>query len=150
MGYYDYNLEELESLTSFENFLSGVRDGATLKRYGGQLEMFLDPKYDWSVSPQKRKLMSDDELAVLVNNFVELIKSDPAKGREKIKKYAMCVRKRIEDGELNPNTSRNRLKPIITSIRRRNNDYSRRKNNYSDVFSSFLAGSKIKYRIPHK
>ena len=112
--------------------------------------MLPDPKYDWSVSPQKRKLMSDDGLAVLVNNFIELIKSDPAKGREKIKKYTMCVRKRIEDGELNPNTSRNRLKPIITSIRRRNNDYSRRKNNYSGVFSSFLAGSKIKHRIPHK
>ena len=86
MGYYDYNLEELESLTPFENFLSGVRDGATLKRYGGQLEMFLDPKYGWSASPQKRRLMSDDELAVLVNNFADLIKGDPARGREKIKK----------------------------------------------------------------
>ena len=83
MGYYDYNLEELESLTPFENFLSGVRDGATLKRYGGQLEMFLDPKYGWSASPQKRRLMSDDELAVLVNNFADLIKGDPAgKGKD--------------------------------------------------------------------
>ena len=98
MGYYDYNLEEFESLTPFENFLSGVRDRATLKRYGGQLEMFLDPKYDWSVSPQKRKLMSDDEPAVLVNNFVELIKSDPAKGREKIKKYACTSESGLRTG----------------------------------------------------
>ena len=150
MGYYDYNLEELESLTPFENFLSGVRDRATLKRYWGQPEMFLDPKYGWSASPQKRRLTSDDELAVLVNNFADLIKGDPARGREKIKKYAMYVRKRIGGGGLNPNTSRNGLKPIMTPIHRRNNACSRHKNNHSGVFSSFLAGSKIKYRIPHK
>ena len=124
MGYYDYNLEELESLTPFENFLSGVRDGATLKRYRGQLEMFLDPGYDWTASPQKRRLMPDDELAKLVNDFVELIRNNPTKGKERIKKYAMYVRKQVEDGELNSNTSRNRLKPIKSLLRSNEIEFS--------------------------
>ena len=49
--------------------------------------MFLNPGYRWDLSQQKRTLLPDDELAVLVNDFVELIKKNPAKGKEKIKRY---------------------------------------------------------------
>ena len=120
MDYYDY-MEELEDFTPFENFLSGIRDDVTRMKYRGQLEMFLNPRYRWVLSQQKRTLLPDDELAVLVNNFVELIKKNPAKGKEKIKRYVQYVRKQIREGSLNPNTARNRLKPIKSLLRSNEN-----------------------------
>ena len=44
MSYYDYNVEELEQLTPFDNFITGIRDEVTRQKYRGQLEMFLNPR----------------------------------------------------------------------------------------------------------
>ncbi|MCY4490171.1 MAG: hypothetical protein OXC46_01760 [Thaumarchaeota archaeon] len=124
MSYYDYNVEDLEDFTPFENFLSGIRDNVTQMKYRGQLEMFLNPRYRWDLSQQKRMLLPDDELAVLVNDFVELIKKNPAKGKEKIKRYVQYVRKQIREGSLNPNTARSRLKPIKSLLRSNEIEFS--------------------------
>ena len=124
MSHYDYNLEKLEDFTPFENFMSGIRDDVTRMRYRGQLEMFLNPQYRWDLAQQKRTLLPDDELAVLVNNFVELMKKDPAKGKEKIKRYVQYIKKQIDDGSLNPNTARNRLKPIKSLLRSNEIEFS--------------------------
>ena len=112
MDNYDYNLENLEQLTPYDNFITGIRDGVTRQKYRGQLEMFLNPRYRWDIVQQKRKLMSEDKLAELANNFVELMKTDPDKAKAKIKKYAIYIKKKIEDGTLNTNTAKNWLKPI--------------------------------------
>ncbi len=50
--------------------------------------MFLNPNYDWILSQQK-KLLYKEEFAVLVNNFVYLIKKDPNVGKNKIKRYVL-------------------------------------------------------------
>ena len=64
MASYDYNLETLECITPFENFVNAIRDTATRQKYRGQLERFLNPKYRWELLQQKRDLLSDDKLAV--------------------------------------------------------------------------------------
>ena len=117
MGHYDYNVEELGDFTPFENFQSGIRDDATRTKYRGQLEMFLNPRYRWDLPQQKRALLPDDKLAVLVNGFVELMGKDPARGKEKIKRYVQYVRKQTAEGSLNSNTARNRLRPIKSLLR---------------------------------
>ena len=124
MSHYDYNMERLENFTPFENFMSGIRDDATRKKYRGQLEMFLNPRYRWDLPQQKRDLLSDDELAILVNDFVESIKTDSVKGKEQIKRYVQYVRKQIEKKDLNTNTARNRLKPIKSLLRSNDIEFS--------------------------
>lgn len=79
--------------------------------------MFLNPKYDWEKSQQKRKLLSEKKFIVLVNGFAELIRKDPNAGKNKIKRYVMNPKQQIDDKKLNSNTARNRLKPIKTLLR---------------------------------
>ena len=74
--------------------------------------MFLNPKYDWEKSQQKRKLLSEKKFIVLVNDFAKLIRKDPNAGRNKIKRYVMNLKQQIDNKQLNLNTARNRLKPI--------------------------------------
>lgn len=124
MQSHDYNLEELQDISPFENYITAIRDKATKKKYAGQLEMFLNPNYDWNLPQQKRKLLPEHELAILVNNFVNLIKNDPNAGKNKIKRYVMILKKQIDEKTLNPNTSRNRLKPIKTLLRANEVDFS--------------------------
>lgn len=86
--------------------------------------MFLNPNYDWEKSQQKRKLLpKKKEFAMLVNNFVNLIKKDPTVEKNKIKCYVMALKKQIDEKKLNPNTSRNRLKPIKTLLRANEVDF---------------------------
>ena len=54
--------------------------------------MFLNPKYDWEKSQQKRKLLSEKKFIVLVNDFAKLIRKDPNAGRNKIKRYVMNLK----------------------------------------------------------
>ena len=124
MKHYDYDLEELQDITPFENYVTAIRDKTTKKKYAGQLEMFLNPNYNWDLHQQKRKLLPEDEFAVLVNNFVNLIKKDPNAGKNKIKRYVMALKKQIDEKTLNPNTSRNRLKPIKVLLRANEVDFS--------------------------
>ena len=112
-----YNLEELQDISPFENYVTAIRDKATKKKYAGQLEMFLNPNYDWDLPQQKRKLLPEHEFAVLVNNFVNLIKNDPNAGKNKIKRYVMILKKQI--------------------MKRIGNDYSRAN------YSSFISESNI-------
>ncbi len=77
MNHHDYSLEELSDITPFENYTSAIRDKSTRKKYAGQLEMFLNPDYNWEKSQQKRKLLSEKKFTILVNNFVNLIRADP-------------------------------------------------------------------------
>ncbi|MDH3656751.1 MAG: hypothetical protein OEM77_01235 [Nitrosopumilus sp.] len=50
---------------------------------------------------QKRKLLPEKEFAILVNNFVNLIKKDPNAGKNKIKRYVMVLKQQIDDKKLN-------------------------------------------------
>jgi len=79
--------------------------------------MFLNPKYDWEKSQQKRRLLSEKKFTILVNNFVDLIQADPHAGKNKIKRYVMSLKQQIDNKTLNPNIARNRLKPIKTLLR---------------------------------
>ena len=115
---------EFADITAYENYVAAIRDPETKRRYQGQLEMFLNPKYQWNLSAQKRKLLSDEELAVLVNNFVELMKKDPNAGKNKIRRYVMKIKKQVADKDLNANTSQNRLKPIKMMLRANEIDFS--------------------------
>lgn len=124
MSRHDYSLEELSDITPYENYATSIRDKSTKKKYAGQLEMFLNPNYDWSKSQQKRKLLSEKKFATLVNDFVELIRKDPNAGKNKIKRYVMSLKKQIDEKTLNPNTSRNRLKPIKALLRANEIDFS--------------------------
>ena len=103
----DYSLKGLQDVTHFENYVSSIRDKSTKKKYAGQLEMFLNPDYDWNLPQQQRKLLPESEFALLVNNFVDMIKSDPNAGKNKIKRYVMYLKKQIDEKTLNPNTCRN-------------------------------------------
>ena len=96
----------------------------TRKKYAGQLEMFLNPDYDWEKSQQKRKLLSEKKFIILVNNFTSLIREDPNAGKNKIKCYVMTLKQQIDDKKLNPNTARNRLKPIKTLLHANEIDFS--------------------------
>jgi len=119
-----YNQEELDDITPYENYVSAIRDSETKRHYQGQLEMFLNPNYEWNLSAQKRRLLSEKELAVLVNGFVNLLKRDPNAGRNRIKRYIMKIKKEVEEGKLNPNTSHNRLKSIKMMLRANEIDFS--------------------------
>jgi hypothetical protein len=92
MSHHDYSLEELSDITPYENYIAAIRDQSTKKKYAGQLEMFLNPNYDWSKSQQKRKLLPESEFVILVNNFVNLIRKDPNAGKNKIKRYVMSLK----------------------------------------------------------
>jgi len=37
MKHHDYNLEELQDITPFENYVTAIRDKTTKKKYAGQL-----------------------------------------------------------------------------------------------------------------
>jgi len=124
MSHHDYSLEELSDISPYENYTTAIRDTVTKKKYAGQLEMFLNPNYDWEKSQQKRKLLPEKKFAILVNNFVNLIRKDPNAGKNKIKRYVMALKKQIDAKKLNPNTSRNRLKPIKTLLRANEVDFS--------------------------
>jgi len=115
---------DLTDITPYENYVSAIRDKATQKKYAGQLEMFLNPDYNWEKSQQKRKLLAEKKFAKLVNEFVSMMKKDPNAGRNKIKRYVMELKKQIDANKLNPNTSRNRLKPIKTLLRANEIDFS--------------------------
>ncbi|MGY5144393.1 MAG: tyrosine-type recombinase/integrase [Candidatus Nitrosopumilus sp. bin_32a] len=120
----DYSLEDLSDISPYENYITAIRDVTTRKKYAGQLEMFLNPKYDWEKSQQKRKLLSEKKFIVLVNGFAELIRKDPHAGKNKIKRYVMSLKQQIDNKTLNPNTARNRLKPIKTLLRANEIDFS--------------------------
>lgn len=100
------------------------RDTETKKRYQGQLEMFINPDYQWELSQQKRRPMPDEKLALLINEFVRLIKKDPNAGRNKIRRYVMKIKKEVETKKLTANTSQNRLKPIKIMLRANDVDFS--------------------------
>ena len=121
---YNYDMEELVGCTPFENFINGIRDNATRQKYRGQIEMFLNPRYRWDIIQQKRTLLADDELAKLVNGFVESMKEDPVGGKNRIKKYVQYVKRQIDEGTLNPNTAQNRLKPIKSLLRSNDIEFS--------------------------
>ena len=120
----DYSLEEFGDITPYENYAAALRAMVTKKKYDGHLEMFLNPKYDWSKVQQKRQLLPEKEFAILVNDFVDMIRADPNAGKNKIKRYVMNLKKQLDEKTLNPNTSRNRLKPIKTLLRANEIDFS--------------------------
>ncbi len=120
----DYSLEELGDISPFENYTSAIRAIVTRKKYDGQLEMFLNPQYNWSKVQQKRQQLPENEFTILVNNFVELIRKDPNAGKNKIKRYVMKLKKQLDEHTLNPNTARNRLKPIKAMLRANEIDFS--------------------------
>jgi hypothetical protein len=124
MSRLDHSFDDLSEITPYENYITAIRDKTTRKKYAGQLEMFLNPKYDWEKSQQKRKLLSEKKFTILVNNFVALIKADPNAGKNKIKRYVMMLKQQIDNKTLNPNTARNRLKPIKTLLRANEIDFS--------------------------
>ena len=66
MSHHDYSLEELSDITPYENYITAIRDKVTKKKYAGQLEMFLNPDYDWDKSQQKRKLLPEKIFASIV------------------------------------------------------------------------------------
>ena len=122
----DTNLIENEfaDITPYDNYLLAFRDTETKRRYQGQLEMFINPRYQWGLPQQKRIPLSDEKLAVFVNAFVDLMKRDPNSGRNKIRRYVMKIKKEVEDKKLNANTSQNRLKPIKKMLRANDIDFS--------------------------
>jgi len=120
----DFSENEFADITAYENYISAIMDPETKRRYQGQLEMFINPNYQWKISGQKRKLLTDEKLAVLVNEFVELIQKDPIAGRNKIRRYVMKIKKEVTDKKLNANTSQNRLKPIKMMLRANEIDFS--------------------------
>ena len=108
--------DDFSDITPYENYITAIRDVKTRKKYAGQMEMFLNPKYDWAKSQYKRKLLSEKKFVKLVNDFANLMIQDPDAGKNKIKRYAMMLKKQINDKQLNPNTAKNRLKPIKTLL----------------------------------
>ena len=124
MSHHDYSLEELADFTPYENYIAAINDKTTKKKYQGQLEMFLNPDYDWNKSQQKRKQLPENEFAILVNNFVNLILEDPNAGKNRIKRYVLSLKEQVSEKKLNPNTSRNRLKPIKILLRANEVDLS--------------------------
>ena len=100
MTHPDYTLEEIADITPYENYVTAIRDKSTKKKYAGQLEMFLNPNYDWSKSQQKRKLLPEKEFAILVNNFVNLIREDHYAGKNKIKRYVMLLKQQIDEKKI--------------------------------------------------
>jgi len=120
----DYSLEELGDITPFENYTAAIRAIVTRKKYDGQLEMFLNPNYKWDTQQQTRFHATETEFAILVNNFIELIRKDPNAGKNKIKRYVMKLKKQLDEHTLNPNTARNRLKPIKAMLRANEIDFS--------------------------
>ena len=124
MTRHDYSLEELGDITPFENYTTAIRAIVTRKKYAGQLEMFLNPNYDWNKIQQKRELLPEKEFATMVNDFVSMIRADPNAGKNKIKRYVMNLKKQLDEKTLNPNTARNRLKPIKTLLRANEIDFS--------------------------
>ena len=124
MSKQDYPLNEFSDITPYENYITAIRDKATRKKYAGQMEMFLNPKYDWAKSQQKRKLLPEKKFVKLVNDFAEFIVQDPNAGKNKIRRYVMLLKQQIDDKKLKPNTARNRLKPIKTLLRANEIDFS--------------------------
>jgi len=124
MAYHDNSLEELADFTPYENYINAIRDAATKKKYQGQLEMFLNPDYDWNKPQQKRRLLPENEFAILVNRFVNLITEDPNAGKNKVKRYVLSLKEQVSEKKLNPNTSRNRLKSIKILLRANEVDFS--------------------------
>lgn len=124
MSQHDLALDEFSDITPYENYITAIRDVSTKKKYAGQLEMFLNPDYDWNNIQQKRKLLPERKFEFLVNDFVSLIRKDPNAGKNKIKRYVMTLKRQIEEKKLNPNTARNRLKPIKTLLRANEIDFS--------------------------
>jgi len=61
----DYSLEELADFTPYENYITAIRDSVTKKKYAGQLEMFLNPNYDW----EKTKL--EKEIPIFIDKAVQ-------------------------------------------------------------------------------
>ncbi len=120
----DYSLEELGDISPFENYTAAIRATVTRKKYDGQLEMFLNPNYKWDTQQQTRFHATETEFAILVNNFIELIRKDPNAGKNKIKRYVMKLKKQLDEHTLNPNTARNRLKPIKAMLRANEIDFS--------------------------
>ena len=59
MSKQDSPLDEFSEITPYENYITAIRDKVTKKKYAGQLEMFLNPNYDWEKSQQKRKLLPE-------------------------------------------------------------------------------------------
>ena len=98
----DYSLEELGDISPYENYAAALRAMVTKKKYDGHLEMFLNPKYDWSKVQQKRQLLPEKEFAILVNDFVDMIRKDPNAGKNKIKRYVMNLKKQLDEKTLNP------------------------------------------------
>ena len=119
-----YSATEFEDITPYENYLLAIRNEETRRRYQGQLEMFLDPNYREDISAQKRKPLNENQLAILVNDFVNLMKQDPTVGSNKLKRYVMKIKKQVEEKKLNSNTSKNRLKPIKKMLRANDVDFS--------------------------
>jgi len=124
MSQQDVPLDEFSDISPFENYITAIRDVSTKKKYAGQLEMFLNPDYDWNNIQQKRKLLPEIKFEFLVNDFANLIRQDPNAGKNKIKRYVMTLKRQIEEKKLNPNTARNRLKPIKTLLRANEIDFS--------------------------
>ena len=124
MSKQDVPLDEFSDITAYENYITAIRDVTTKKKYAGQLEMFLNVHYDWSKTQQKRNLLPEKKFVKLVNDFADFIVQDPNAGKNKIKRYVMMLKQQIDDKKLNPNTARNRLKPIKTLLRANEIDFS--------------------------
>ena len=120
----DYSLEELGDITPFENYTAAIRAIVTRKKYDGQLEMFLNPNYKWDTQQQTRFHATETEFTIMVNDFVNLIRKDPNAGKNRIKRYVMKLKKQLDEHTLNPNTARNRLKPIKAMLRANEIDFS--------------------------
>jgi len=120
----DYSLEELGDITPFENYTAAIRAIVTRKKYDGQLEMFLNPNYKWNTQQQTRFHATETEFTIMVNDFVNLIRKDPNAGKNRIKRYVMKLKKQLDEHTLNPNTARNRLKPIKAMLRANEIDFS--------------------------
>ena len=112
-----YTEKEFEDITPYENYLLAIRNEETRRRYQGQLEMFLDPNYQEDISAQKRKPLDENQMATLVNDFVNMMKRDPNAGSNKLKRYVMKIKRQVDEKKLNSNTSKNRLKPIKKMLR---------------------------------
>lgn len=52
MSQHDHSFDDLADISPYENYITAIRDKSTRKKYAGQLEMFLNPKYDWEKSQQ--------------------------------------------------------------------------------------------------
>lgn len=105
---------DLDSMTnggdSYEKFCDSIRDADTKRKYKSYLKQFLkelpDNVYQMTSdhTPQ-----SDQEKAQL---FTILAKKDQEMTQNIIAQYIKLHKKRVESGELNPNTLPNLIKPI--------------------------------------